>query len=451
MTIVLSPLIANILQGIITLIKTWWWIFAPLVLYFPARFFYKYWLQWSIWYPRQKWAMFELIPAAEIERPFKAMEAFFHSVWSIIDQPNWREEWCEGEPENGPFWFSLEIVSKAGEIHFYLRILEGMKPMFDSYIHTHYPQTEIRPVQDYTKQIPTDLPNEKMDLYGEEFYFTREDFYPLRTYPFFEIQPGETGEEKRVEPFVALMEAITQLKPGEEYWFQIIPIPIDNTDIPWQDQGREKANEIARRPKKAKPKSLLSMLLSELVSWTKALGRALTGESVQEEEKPLEIPPTEISAEGEVEMRLTPGEKEILTAIENKISKHGFKTCFRNIYLYERDVYVSAHGKIGRTYMSYFNTDALNQLVHYSKLRTRVHYFFRKRRLAARKKAILRRYIARFPPHFPKRQGPGLPILNAEELASIFHYPSQAYLLPPGVPRIPAKKGGPPPNLPIEG
>lgn len=443
---VFHSLFLVVIQGILDFLKTWWWVIVPGILYFPARALYKYWLTWNIWYPSNKWTMLEIIPPSQIERPFKAMEMFFHSTWSIVDQPSWREEWCEGEPQNGPFWFSVEIVSKEGNVHFYLRIPKGAKGLFSSYLQTHYPQTEIKVVQDYAQGVDKKLPNEKKDIYGEEFRFAREDFYPIRTYPFFEIQPGETGGEKKIEPFVNFLEGMAQLGPGEEFWFQMILTPITNEDIPWKDQGKEKVNELAKRPQKQKPESFLKTLLKEVGSWIGTGTQVLVGGSPTAGKESEKVPPPSIEW---TEAMLTPGEREIIQAIENKINKQGFKTCLRSIYIYQKDKYVSEHSKIARSYMQYFNTQNLNQIgIGGMTTRTKVHYLFRKRRLYARKKAILKRYVRRFPPYFPKRQGRGLPILNAEELASIFHFPSNLSALPPGIPRISVKKGGAPPHLP---
>jgi hypothetical protein len=43
-----------------------------------------------------------------------------------------------------------------------------------------------------------------------------------------------------------------------------------------------------------------------------------------------------------------------------------------------------------------------------------------------------------------------LPILNTEELATIFHFPIKVTgLVAPTMTRVESKKGGPPPNLPM--
>ena len=65
---------------------------------------------------------------------------------------------------------------------------------------------------------------------------------------------------------------------------------------------------------------------------------------------------------------------------------------------------------------------------------------------------IFRLYRERFHPMFPRPadRRTGLFVLNTEELASIYHFPSRAVAPAPTVPRVEAKKGEAPPELPIE-
>ena len=261
----------------------------------------------------------------------------------------------------------------------------------------------------------------------------REDFYPIKTYKFFEIKPEEIDPEKKLDPFSSLMEAMVKLKQGEQFWFQFVFVPITNSDIPWYDKAKEKVEELVKRPKKGKSKTIagetVRTLFTEHVPFEQ-----------EKKEEPI-IPP---------EMRLTPGERDIVQGIEEKMAQQGFNSYIRGLYIYERDAYVPAHSKLSRAYFSHFSTQNLNTIMFLGKTRTKIHYLFRKRRLRARKQSLLKKYINRFPPSYPARQGVGNMILTAEELATLFHFPMKAMELPPGVPRIPAKKGGPPPGIPGE-
>lgn len=261
----------------------------------------------------------------------------------------------------------------------------------------------------------------------------KDDYYPILTYKNFEAQrPEQVPPERRIDPLYSFLEALSKLKKGEQFWFQAIITPILDRDIPWITKGREAADRLAKRPSPKKPKSMIG----------EAFNFLFYGKPPFKEEKKEEaiIPP---------EMKLTPGEREILTAVEQKITKPGFKTTMRALYIYKRDCYNGAHKAIARAYFAHFNTQHLNTIMYWGKTRTRIHYFFRKRRLYVRKRNIFERYVERFPPLYPEMVGEGTMILNSEELATILHFPTKAAILPPAVPRILAKKGAPP-SIPTE-
>jgi len=411
----------------------WWWLIIPAILYFPARFFHLWWIRWEIWYKELDWIVLELVPPAEVLKPYLAMEDIINALWPVYDGANWRERWCEGEMLCGPFWLSFEIVSIGGQIHFYMRILKDQKKFVESIFQTHYPEVEIFQVDDYTQNVPQDIPNGTFDLYGEYLSTMKENSYPIKTYKYFEIRPEEIEQEKKLDPFANLMEAMAKLKEGEQLWFQIVLTPITNNDIPWVDEGKALADKIARRPEASGRKSVIGELLKFVFYDKKPYGEEEKAESL--------IPP---------EMKLTPGEKEKLAAIENKIGQLGFKTYMRTVYIYTKDAFVSPNKRIPRAYVIHFSTGNLNAMKDWGKEKTKIHYFFRERRLYTRKRKMFDLYVRRLPPLFPQMSGPGNMILNAEEIASIFHFPNRAIDLPAGVPRILAKKATPPSNLPID-
>lgn len=415
--------------------RTWWWVIIPLLLYFPAKALYLWWVAWEVEYARLEWTVFEIIPPAEIEKPFRAMEDVFSTLWSIYDGANWREVWCVGELPKGPYWLSFEIRSKEGEIHFYLRAMKGTEKFIKGILHAHYPEAEILEVDDYVKSIPQDIPNDTYDLYMEILTTARPSSYPIKTYKFFEIRPEEVEEEKRVDPMYRLMEDMAMLKEGEELWFQLGITPVADEDNRWITEGRKLADKLARRPEAPARKSMIGQALRLLF-----FARQPYAEEIGEE--PV-IPP---------EMKLTPGERKVVEAIEEKISKKGFVVFARAFYVYRHEAYFSPNKRIPRSYFMHFNTEDMNNIRDTRMTKTRIHYLFRKRRIYARKREAVRTAVNRFPPLFPDRMGKGTAtmVLNAEELATIFHFPMKPAGLPPGVPRVASKKGGPPPGIPTE-
>jgi len=417
--------------------RAWWWVIIPALLYFPAKGLYLWWVFWEVEYASIEWILLEIVPPGMIEKPFRAMEDVFTHLWSLYDGANWREVNCQGELPTGPFWFSFEITSKAGEVHIYLRTMKHSKKFVSGIIHGHYPEVEIFEVEDYVKKVPQDLPNATYNLNMEPFGMIREYSYPLRTYEFFGIRPEEIEESKRVDPIDQLMEDMAKLVEGEELWFQMVFTPVADRDNGWIAAGRKLADKLSKRPENGIRKSMIAETLRLL----------FTGKQPYSEEEKREeggIP---------VEMRLTPGERDIVSAVEEKISRKGFVFHSRAFYIYKPEAYFSPHKRIPRSYFMHFSTENMNAIRDWSGTKTRIHYLFRKRRLYARKRKAFKKTINRFAPMHPVRMGDkktGTMVLSAEEAASIFHLPSRASTLPPGIPRVPAKKGGPPPNIPTE-
>ena len=56
----------------------------------------------------------------------------------------------------------------------------------------------------------------------------------------------------------------------------------------------------------------------------------------------------------EREMVLTPGEREIITEVENKMKKPVFRTNIRGVYVAKRENWKAPHRVITRTYMGHF-------------------------------------------------------------------------------------------------
>ncbi len=445
---------------ILEFLRDWWWFLLPIILYFPAKYFYMWWITWELWYKTKKWILIEIIPPKEILKPFRAMEDIFSIVWGIYDSANWREKNCEGQLANAPYWLSCEVASAGGETHFYMRILDAWIDLAESVIYSQYPEAEIRVVDDYTQKVPQDIPSQEWDMYGEDFSPIREASYPMKTYSmFFEEKPDVIKEEKRLDPLSSFLENLSKLKPTEQLWFQMVAAPVLDKDIPWITDGRKLADRLARRKEPSGPP--LFKWLVKLISDLEDLifrGQPLP-EEAEEEKRPEEIIPPE--------MKLTPGEREILSGIETKISKPGYKTWMRVVYLYKKEgPRSSGSHKIVRSYFNQFMTSNMNAIAYWGPTRTKIHYWARERRLFMRKRKQFRSYVERMPSFFPWNFDGKLPflfrlirypktpgiggtfVLNTEELATIYHFPAKVTI--PSVPSVEAKKAGPPLSLPVE-
>jgi hypothetical protein len=407
---------------------------------------YLWWIDWDFSYAKAKWVILEITPPREVLAPFKAMEDVFSSIWPLMDVGNFREIWCDGELSNGPFWCSWEIASTEGQIRFYLRFLRGHVSSVEAALYAHYPDIEVREVPDYTKAVPPTVPNDEWDMYGEDWDYRRDDPYPIKTYEkFFEPQ-GEriSAEEKRIDPMIGLLEAMAKMGPGEHYWVQFITVPIVEYDEPNIFKTAKKiVNKLANRVEKEEPTLLedLWYMAKQVILGPEKEGAGESASYYWEEDEET----------GEKQMALTPGEREIVTEVENKMKKPLFRTTIRGVYVAKRESWKASNRIILRSYMGHFITNNLNSLGFQAQTRPRVHFFMRSRRVFLRARKMFRNTVLRFPPLFPKRMSDDLsPILSSEEMATMYHFPLRVSgMVTPTMVKIESKKAGPPPNLPV--
>jgi len=434
------------LNTIWDIIKNWWWVVLPFILWRPFRYFWLYWRS-EIWNLRQKMVLLEIKMPQEVLKPLRAMEQVFSAIWgNVLDPPDRWEKWIEGK---SLLSVQLEIVSLEGESHLYIRVHESRKNAVESSIYSQYPDAEIIVAEDYTKNVPQNIPNKDWDIWGTDYMMSKPDVYPIKTYnKFFEERPEIAKEEKRIDPMATLLEGFGKFGPGEQLWIQMSVKPILNSKKSEEGQeffkrGQEIRDKLAKRPDKLKSKSILKEAVEEVV----------TGKPPGDEEKKEGF---NIEALLPVEARMTPGEKDIVAGVEEKISKRMFDCFVRFIYLAKRDAYFGGAKAVPFGFFQQFATENLNALVPLAKTLTKVKkklLFYpgnivRVRRLFIKKRRLFFRYIRRMPPFHP-RPG-GMFLLNSEELATIFHFPGRAVAPAPFVPRVESKKGEAPPGLPLE-
>jgi len=420
------------------LLRTWWWLALPFVLW-PAFLFLWKWWRTEKFLKENPPIVLEIKIPKEVLKPIRAMETVLNSLWQILYDPadSW-EKWIDGKVILS---YGMEIACIDGQVHFFLRFPKANRDSVEAAIYAQYPDAEISEAEDYTKKIPQDIPNKEWDLWGSSYKPLAKNPYPIKTYLEFETE-RETLEEKRIDPIAPLLESMAKIGPGEQFWIQILASPVSNKEVPWVDEGKEIRDELAMRVEKKKPNRPIILQAADVM---------ITGEppGAGSEEKKELLPP---------EMKLTPGERDIIASIEKKISKLGFHTSIRFIYLGKREVFFKPKLRLILGFFSQFSSQSLNTLVPYGVpfiTKVKKSWFlpknlFNKRTLYLRKRAMFRGYQDRTDPLFPKsRKWPSSFILNSEELASIFHFPGRRSAPGPSIERIEAKKGEAPPGLPM--
>ncbi len=417
----------------LNIILEYWWIIAPVALFF---IFKELWLDYvrTKYIDSLKWTILEIKIPKEVQKTPKAMEQIFAGFLGIDKTPNFVEKWFKGQL-NG--WFSLEIIGKGGKIHFLIRTLEKFRNLVEAQIYAQYPDAEIAEVEDYTADLPSKIPSKDYDAWGTEIILAKEDAYPIRTYPYFF---EEAKEEERVDPLASLFEILSNITPDEHIWVQVLISPADEK---WKEKGEKLVEKLIGR-KVSRTKQ--GIILEEVHGWLDAVretlhdlffGPAKDEKGRIQENKLLES----------LMLYLSPGQREVVSAIEKNIAKLGFNTLIRFVYWSRADVFTKTNSSAVIGAFKQFNTLNLNGFKPNNKTKTYIDYFFKKRREFYRKVKILNNYKKRYFPH--RRFFSRGFVLNIEELASIYHVPGKI-VEAPTMPRIEAKKGGPPPGLPTE-
>ncbi len=406
----------------------WWWLFLPFILWKRAVFFWLWWRE-EIFDNKQKNILLEIRIPKENLKPMRAMELVFTGLWQIYSPPAWIEKWWDGQYLLS---YSFEIAAIDGIPHFFIRCNKLVKELVETHIYSQFPEAEVFEVEDYTKKVPQDIPNKEWNFWGTDYKLIKKSCYPIKTYLDFETE-RETKEEKRIDPMSALLEGLAGTKKGEQIWVQIRAKPFLD-EIPWVKEGKEEINTLVNRKKPSVVGSLIGDLINIL------MGKPLTE---KKEEKDL-IPP---------EMKLTPGEREIVSAIERKTSKLGYEVLVRYACLIKKEV-GKPNSRLPMSYFTNFVTSNLNSMVPNGETMTKIRrkwydpFWFPQRRLYLKKRKTFRRITTRLPYYFPLSGGTF--ILNVEELATIYHFPSKILTPASPVPRVEAKKGEAPLELPVE-
>lgn len=428
----IMDIISSSIIGIGTDIKTAsqvmsyvWFIILPPLLFFTFKI---YWLRHvqDIFWASADWVILELIPPRNIEKSPKPMEALFAGFAGVEKSFNTYETYVDGAFTD---YMSLELVSESGMVHFYVRSMKKYRHIVESHLYAQYPDVEIVEVPDYVDDVPKIIPNNQWDLWGADFMFNRPNAYPIRTYKMFEEDITGT----MIDPLSSLLEVMGKLTPGLKIWFQIIIKP---TSPSWATKEGSKITEKLKGRDK-KTESMLERFWRDLVDVFSNLFKATYS--------PVEFPAEKKKEESPLDTRLSPGERDVLKAIEDNLGKLQFHTKMRFILLGRRESmdktfvssFTGALKQFGDDNMNGFKPDAISK--------TKADYWTRKKRLAYKQRKILRRYRNRSMDGVPEAEM----VLSSEELATVFHLPDMN-VMAPSLSRVEAKRGGAPSNLPIE-
>lgn len=418
--------------AIIEFIAFWfvdlWWLWSFVILFFLSRALWLSYIQERFKKTAINPILLELRMPREVKKNPRAMEQVLLAIHAVRNAPsNIEDKWWGGEVT---LWFSLEVVSFGGEVHFFIRLPERHRNMVEAAFYAHYADIElIEMEEDYTLRFPStmqELWRAGYQIFGNELILAKPDAFPIKTYNDFE----SSNEDWQLDPISSLLEIFVKVKPQEQVWLQILIRPADDT---WKKEGERVMRELKEKSGRRQVQTPL-------------------GEFVM--------------------IDRSPGEIEVMKAVDKNLEKPGFETLIRYLYIAPQEIYSSNFGQ--RAVISGLNqyaSETLNKFRHNVDAWTRASFwfwphFFPKRRADARRERMYKNYLIRkmHDETFAsailgmklfdwgiKGQRKGKYVLNTEEIATIFHPPTINVQTGPLIKRVEARKVGPPAGLPIYG
>lgn len=409
------------------------WIPLAIVFLWGMKEFWKDYINGQ-WLSEQKFIFLAIDIPRGNEVSLRSVENMFTYFAGAHGSHNLIDTYWIGAIQLG---FSFEIVSIDGYTQFLIRTPASFRNLVESAVYSTYPDAEITEINDYTENIPSKFPDSDYDIWGTEFMPVKSDAYPFKTYPQFYDQTSR-AEMVFKDPLASLLDLYSSMRPGEQMWMQILLTPTDYTwNIIGEDEVKKIMKEKTSAPKENPLEFVLSIFITAITEIFGALTEALGFGAASSEEAgdPLTM------------IQLKPREKKQVEAIQEKMSKNGFKSKIRMIYVAKKDIINKAkavNGFVG--YMKQFVDSDLNSFKpDMDKTATSTAYFFKDYRLNERKNKLMRAYKARdsFVGRTPK-------IFSTEELATLWHFPFEATVRAPLIQKVSGKRSEPPMSLPFD-
>jgi len=399
-------------------------IFVPLILLYMAIILYVRFVQLR-YIAKQEPVLLEIKIPKDIQKSPLAMEIVLGAMQQS-GAATYTEAYIVGKVQS---WFSLELVSIEGQVHFYVWACEKkFKSLLEHQIYAQYPTVEVYEVpkdSDYTKQIQYDP--KKYGIWCLQYKLSGADVYPIKTYVDYNLEKDQK-DEYRIDPMTAVLEFLGSVGKDQQVWLQILIKRHMKEGIKefrwkekpdWKDEAKEEIDAIRAN---ATPKT--------------------------EGDYPGFPNPTK-------------GEIEKIAAIERSVGKMAFDTMIRGCYVAKDGSFnpINITGLIGS--MRQYSSNNLNGLRMSVWTDTSDAYkdwvtilpFLKKSRdaqQARRTKRMFNAYKLRshfYPPYKNHRQNTF--ILTTEEVATMYHFPSNVSATPT-LTKIASKKSQAPANLPLK-
>lgn len=437
-----APSFIDALRFMWAIVGETWWFWVPPLLGITGWKLWRYYLKTRYFFNLQ-WVLLEVKIPRDIAKSPQAMEQIFAGLQTLHYEFDPLEIYWEGLQHD---FCMFEMASMGGETKFYVRCPVFYRNVVEAQIYGQYPEAEIVEAEDYMNQLPAVIPNAEYDIFGIEFKLEKPDPYPIRTYIEFATTETMKEEERKIDPFASLAEVMGKIQPGEHIGYHLIMRPCQNNN--WKDEGERLVSKLIGRKVDEKPSGVVAVFM-EVANFISEIIAVLSTPSSEAKA----VPKREEKDGTSLMQHLSPGTSNIVAAIERNILKPGWEVIIRFCYIARRDMFSKSHlsGFIGalRTY----NTLTMNSFIVNGKaMATKTPWWWMPSWKAKRRLHKQRLFYS----YYRSRKGftdtwtlrSKIIVLNTEELATIYHYPS-LIAQSPTMPKIESKRSEPPATLPV--
>lgn len=351
-----------------------------------------------------EWVFLNIAVPQMASQSILAADLVFSHLHALKKNLDFREQFILGMV---PPWLSFEIVSLGGLIRYLVRVPKDAVEVTKSAIYAQYPNAEVTIAGDYMSAIhvPFDHEHSDYDLWGTELQLTKNEAYPIKTYPLFEHRAAETI----IDPLAGLLEVMAGIEKHEMVAIQIVAEPTG-------DGWKEHANHEAQKLKKA----------------------SAADAAHQEEEAKI--------------TQLSQAEKDVITAVQSKLGKLSYLCKVRVLYCAPKNklthsirvpAILGAFSQFSTFDLNGFKPNPFTATKQSVKLSEKYEGKGVNERIIWKKKEFIKNFKLR-----ELEEGGIAYHLSTEELATLYHFPLEDVSKAPIV-STEARKGEPPVNLPV--
>ncbi len=412
------------------------WMLGTAPIWLPVALWMACWNAW-VWYVQALFLssrnpiLLEVKMPRDITKSPRAMELALTGFSISSGETTFIHRGWKGQIRT---YFSFEMTSFGGEIHFYIWCWKNYRSAVEMAMYAQYPEIELVEVEDYASKFrydpkvhscfATDFRRESHADHDLVVGTRNVDAYPIRTYIDFELDK-DPKEEFKVEPLAMVVEYLGALTPGEQTWVQIVfrkagnydhVLFPDNMEDEWEQAVHDEVNRV-RFKATSRPHDPHGH-----------------GDPHEDDDRASFPHPTE-------------SQREQLQSMERNFGKHPFEVGMRGIHISSKGLHGPSYAGL-RYLWRPFNNPQFRSALKPKRWTNDFDYPWQDIN-GFRNELMIRRFLDAYRRRsfFTSPWKTPTFVMTNEEIATIWHPPSRT-IQTPGLERIPATKASAPMNLP---